>query len=470
LIEISNKHRISGTKFLIMLKEILIRYEWFTIEGTNDQSSHVMASLTDFPRVFAAGAEYAKNSAGVENTVFNGDREDNSYAKTSYFSQRFIKLRAWEQFNATDKINGSVKLQKTVDYLGQCHVVMRRPGVSPPINQGITHTSWINGLGCFYQKGIHFRVSNQDFYRSNGHQILLKLDLTGQLVGGTYGRHVGFFLNPEQLIIESKKSTTLFIPLNTFPFFEGADKSFPIAAAHWHELSFEFETRSVQDCVINYQGALMKNKGIMSLPFEIGTAKSVDNSSIQMWLSSQYTLVEEDEKQKIRKGETDAVVSEWVSAVGIHSVSPNASKQKVNVPFPAKGPIRTIIATITSRQDNERGLWFKHVSDYGNRYCESAIIHTGNTATEDPMPAEWNESIVPERVFGVNARRSILVWSFENDARSKQHNGFRCFTNVENPSIEFDMNPHSDTLDITIDYIEYNGQWSQGFNIGKYWS
>jgi hypothetical protein len=242
-----------------------------------------------------------------------------------------------------------------------------------------------------------------------------------------------------------------------------------VAACHWHELFFEFEQATAEELLIYYFGNQMVAKGAFGLPLRIGTKNPIQNN-IKMEVACTFILVDDIEHTALVRGESDTVMKEMVKAAET-TISPDNSKTKVTIDLNIRGPVTNIHVFICDRKDKESGAFLKGCDDFGSDYIDYGYIQTGPVPHEDPMPAIWNRKVIPKKVYHINNRRWTYVFNFgEHDAHSNQHNGFMNFTNVEKPMLVLMVKPHSSTLDVRVDYEAYNGIWTQGFKVGKYWS
>jgi hypothetical protein len=64
------------------------------------------------------------------------------------------------------------------------------------------------------------------------------------------------------------------------------DLTYNIGSIAFHPINFEQQNRSIDELVINYDGVIMKGRGLKALPFEISTGAPVSSSTVDFTLAN----------------------------------------------------------------------------------------------------------------------------------------------------------------------------------------
>jgi len=283
-----------------------------------------------------------------------------------------------------------------------------------------------------------------------------------------YAQMVGFCFTREQLIEESRFDVVHMAPWIGFPMQGRPDLTYAIGTIAFHPINFEQQNRSINELVVNYDGAILKGRGLQALPLEITTGSVVSNNSVDFTLANTCVWVSSEERLSLLNGYNEIIFKEHISA-GEHTEPANNSEKKVTIDLSVKGPCTYIFLTIQSRTDVENGNWTKLCDDTGLDYIKELMLITGNTPREDALPASYYRQGKIIECFKRSIRRHVYLIAFETNGNSKQFTGHQTMTNVEKLQLVCVVKPHAQPLDFKAHAGVYNGAYTERGGGGRIW-
>lgn len=418
-------------------------------------------------RPAGAGANFAHLTESVEDEVFHKD------ADITQWKQKFIKytphhaaviVQGLSNAGAGKTMMGN--LTKTPDVLYDSYTVSGWAGIKPNVEAGVTKTSYVNGKALYINKAMKLKIATQTLFEVDGHVQLILMELMGVLED--YASMIGWCNTREQLIEESRFDVVHMAPWIGFPMQGRPDLTYAIGTVAFHPISFEQLNRSIAECVINYDGAALKGKGVQALPLEIASNAVVSASTVDFALANTCVWVSPEERLSLLNGYNEIIYKEHVKA-GEHTEQPAATEKKVIFDLNIKGPCTYIWLTIQSRDDVEAGNWTKLCDDYGLDYIRECMLITGTTPREDSVTAAYLRTGKIIECFKRSIRRHVYLIAFETNANSKVFTGHQTMTNVEKLQFSCIVKPHKSALDFRADAAVYNGAYTERGGGGKIW-
>lgn len=361
----------------------------------------------------------------------------------------------------------SCNLMKLTDYLLDCWTVQKWAGIAPNTDAGVTKSSWINAKALWSILHHVLKVAAQPMFKLDGNAQLVMMELNGDTE--MYASMIGYYFTKNQLIVESKYDVYHFAPWYGFPFHDRPDRAFGIGGIAYHQVSTEIVTRSVEDCVVNYNGVITKGKGMSAMPLRISNGKPVDGDAVEFTLATNCVWVSPAERFNLVHGYNETIFDEHIVA-GEFSIAPHNQEHKIEQEINIKGPCTWIAITIIAREDKRIGNILKGCDNYGRDYIKEIMLLTGTTAREDSLPAPFNRIAKPISVFKNGIRRFIYLFAFMTNGKSKQFTGHQNMTNAEKLKIAAILHPHDDTLDFRVDANVLNAYYTERGAGGRIWN
>jgi hypothetical protein len=416
-----------------------------------------------------AGAAYAKTIQEnvPENKVFHGDTNKSLFRQTYGQFTMYQQAMIVQSFmNSGLGVPMTVDLVKNTDYLKEQYIIGDFPGLRINPDGGYSECSWVNAAAFYAIKSVEFKIGSQTVFTLDGLAMLIMTELMGLL--DQYAQMIGYCKTKAQLIRESQFDRTLYAPLIGLPFQNRHDMAFATGGVTFHGMRCCVNTRSPAEMVVCY-GNVQNKRGFYALPRQISNDQPIQGNSVHFRLGGNYIFAAPKEKTALVHGYTESMFREWLHIANFQIPASKVPHREVR-DITIKGPVAFIAITIRSQADLLAGNWTKGCQNSGLDWVKELMVITGCTAIEDGLPPSFYRTGKILETFHHDIDRYTYVFSFEQDATSKQMTGQRTLTNSEGVKISGLYEACDSILEVDVHAVIYNAWYTEKGTGGKIWA